>query len=86
MGSSPIARLFEETDIIAISVFYSGDVAKWQGKSLQNSHHGFKSHRRLFCIQLFNRLVSFRKFPVMLDSNGFINLASFFQAKGKASL
>ncbi len=25
-----------------------GDVAKWQGKSLQNSHHGFKSHRRLF--------------------------------------
>ena len=20
------------------------NVAKWQGKSLQNSHHGFKSH------------------------------------------
>jgi len=30
--------------------------------------------------------VSFRKFPAMLDSNDFINLASFFQAKGKASL
>jgi hypothetical protein len=25
-----------------------GDVAKWQGKGLQNPHHGFKSHRRLY--------------------------------------
>jgi hypothetical protein len=24
-----------------------GVVAKWQGKGLQNPHHGFKSHRRL---------------------------------------
>jgi len=26
---------------------YYGVVAKWQGKGLQNPHHGFKSHRRL---------------------------------------
>jgi hypothetical protein len=26
---------------------YAGDVAKWQGKGLQNPHHGFKSRRRL---------------------------------------
>jgi hypothetical protein len=25
----------------------NGVVAKWQGKGLQNPHHGFKSHRRL---------------------------------------
>ena len=30
------------------------NVAKWQGKSLQNSHHGFKSHRRLFFMPFFN--------------------------------
>jgi hypothetical protein len=45
VGSSPIAR----------SYFYPrkginlhGDVAKWQGKGLQNPHQGFKSPRRLF--------------------------------------
>ena len=26
---------------------YHGDVAKWQGKGLQNPHHRFKSDRRL---------------------------------------
>ena len=31
---------------------YIGDVAKWQGKGLQNPEHGFKSHRRLSLTQL----------------------------------
>jgi hypothetical protein len=26
---------------------HDGDVAKWQGKGLQNPHRGFNSHRRL---------------------------------------
>jgi hypothetical protein len=30
-----------------IKYFTHGDVAKWQGKGLQNPDHGFKSHRRL---------------------------------------
>jgi hypothetical protein len=29
------------------SLFANGDVAKWQGKGLQNPDHGFKSRRRL---------------------------------------
>jgi hypothetical protein len=41
VGSNPIAR-----SVYGQYVFY-GDVAKWQGKGLQNPHHGFKSHRRL---------------------------------------
>jgi hypothetical protein len=37
-GSSPVARSF---------LCMYGDVAKWQGKGLQNPDHGFKSRRRL---------------------------------------
>ena len=58
MGSRPIARsqmpkgifylLFVDKEI---SAYYNGpcygDVAKWEGKGLQNPHHGFKSRRRL---------------------------------------
>ena len=36
-GSNPVARSF----------YSPGDVAKWQGKGLQNPDHGFKSRRRL---------------------------------------
>ena len=31
----------------AILDFNNGVVAKWEGKGLQNPHHGFKSRRRL---------------------------------------
>jgi hypothetical protein len=36
-GSNPVRKL---------NIKY-GVVAKWQGKGLQNPHHGFKSRRRL---------------------------------------
>ena len=42
MGSSPIAR----SEFLR-SNYLPGDVAKWQGKGLQNPHQGFKSPRRL---------------------------------------
>ena len=42
MGSSPIAR-----SGLLRNDFHPGDVAKWQGKGLQNPHQGFKSPRRL---------------------------------------
>ena len=60
MGSRPIARskmpkgIFYFNDELVdkeISAHYNsfvqGDVAKWEGKGLQNPHHGFKSRRRL---------------------------------------
>ena len=42
-GSSPVARsvFFEDYSKLM------GDVAKWEGKGLQNPDHGFKSRRRL---------------------------------------
>jgi hypothetical protein len=56
VGPSPIARSVFLKWLIAggrqkshlPSAFYSGDVAKWQGKGLQNPHQGFKSPRRLY--------------------------------------
>jgi len=59
VGSSPIARSVQEQMAACMWLqashlrqpfFISGDVAKWQGKGLQNPDHGFKSHRRLFLI------------------------------------
>jgi hypothetical protein len=58
VGSNPIARSSNVNGwqemvleaIVASQIVYNGkygDVAKWQGKGLQNPHHGFKSHRRL---------------------------------------
>jgi hypothetical protein len=57
VGSNPIARSglsvngWHLGSMRAIKCqpkcFIPGDVAKWQGKGLQNPHHGFKSHRRL---------------------------------------
>ena len=56
MGSNPIARSRypvygwhddSSESLIASQRFIHGDVAKWQGKGLQNPHHGFKSRRRL---------------------------------------
>ena len=50
VGSSPIARsVYEVMRRSQASALYSidGDVAKWQGKGLQNPDHGFKSRRRL---------------------------------------
>ena len=56
MGSNPIARsstkkrladMVPDEPLNASQNVIYGDVAKWQGKGLQNPHHGFKSHRRL---------------------------------------
>ena len=56
VGSNPIARssdcgLMIDECRLSISnpqsTIHHGVVAKWQGKGLQNPHHGFKSHRRL---------------------------------------
>ena len=59
MGSNPIARsafLIGLLIVLTQSAFFvntrciralHGDVAKWEGKGLQNPHHGFKSRRRL---------------------------------------
>ena len=46
VGSSPIAR-----SVYRQHKSFSGDVAKWEGKGLQNPHHGFKSRRRLLFIE-----------------------------------
>jgi hypothetical protein len=37
----------------------NGDVAKWQGKGLQNPDHGSKSHRRLWKSEPNGSLFSF---------------------------
>jgi hypothetical protein len=47
VGSSPIARSLFRKETGLFNKWLPGDVAKWQGKGLQNPHHGFKSHRRL---------------------------------------
>jgi hypothetical protein len=58
VGSNPIARSVDcglQIDDCRMSIsdpqitlkMANGVVAKWQGKGLQNPHHGFKSHRRL---------------------------------------
>jgi hypothetical protein len=38
---------WKNSEPFAISHFIPGDVAKWEGKGLQNPDHGFKSRRRL---------------------------------------
>ena len=91
MGSRPIARsqmpkgifyyyrnLIDKEIGAHYNLFCSGDVAKWEGKGLQNPHHGFKSRRRLkrrqvktclliFCLNrfpagLFDPLVHYKDF------------------------
>ena len=60
VGSSPIARskncglkrliaeCFPFSNLLSkLDLQFFGDVAKWQGKGLQNPDHGFKSRRRL---------------------------------------
>ena len=68
MGSNPIARSKGCGLMIAdcqssIRNLESGSgygvVAKWQGKGLQNPHHGFKSHRRLYVIDDCGLLIAY---------------------------
>ncbi len=40
-------RLIAESVAVSIGRFHPGDVAKWEGKGLQNPDQGFKSPRRL---------------------------------------
>ena len=49
-----------------LSADYLGDVAKWQGKGLQNPHQGFKSPRRLFLFKGNNYLEQTLLRPVAL--------------------
>ncbi len=46
-GSNPVARSKITSNDELLVIIYHGDVAKWQGKGLQNPDHGFKSRRRL---------------------------------------
>ncbi len=59
MGSNPIARSSiangwqhgRNKPLLPAKwfiIYTFGDVAKWQGKGLQNPHHRFKSDRRLY--------------------------------------
>ena len=70
MGSNPIARSHDcglQIDDCRLSVGNpqstirnlksNGVVAKWEGKGLQNPHHGFKSRRRL-CKMLITGFLS----------------------------
>src|SRR4030065_2384163 len=49
-GSDPLARSLSVARGIPGNKL-PGDVAKWQGKGLQNPHRGFNSHRRLLAIR-----------------------------------
>jgi uncharacterized metal-binding protein len=51
-----------------LSADYLGDVAKWQGKGLQNPEHGFKSHRRLKNEPLSARFLLFFIFSFNMPS------------------